>query len=166
MASSSVFPLHIEAPLGDLAVGGVGTRAAAARLLEDVLLAHDAANLEVAADVVLVQDELDLQVDLGGAAQPGLGRGQALAQLLQLLDSGGDVAQAPGVLAQRQQRAPDPDDGPGLHRRPAARGGRTSSHAARRCSAGWAGPPASNRACGLESTRGTARPPDGCAASR
>ena len=30
---------------------------------------------------------------------------------------GGDVAQAPGVLAQRQQRAPDPDDGPGLHRR-------------------------------------------------
>ena len=115
--SSSMSHVQVEAPLGDLAVGGVRAGAAAPRLLEDVLLADDAADLEVAAHVVLVQDELDLHVDLGGAAQPGPGGGQALAQPLEVLDRRGDVAQASGVLAQRQQRAPDPDDGPGLHGR-------------------------------------------------
>ena len=85
-------PLHVEASLGDLAVGRVGARAATAGLLEDVLFANDAANLEVATHMVPVHDELDLQVDLGGAAQPGLGGGQALAQPLELFDGSGDVA--------------------------------------------------------------------------
>jgi hypothetical protein len=58
-----------------------------------MLLAHDATHLEVATHVVLLQEELDLQVDLGGAAQSGLGGGQARAQMLELLDGRGDVAQ-------------------------------------------------------------------------
>ena len=115
MASSHQGPLHVEAPLGDLDVGGVGPGAATGGLLEHVLLAHDAADLEVAPDVVLVHEQLDLQVDLGSTAQPRLRGGQPLTQLLQLLHCGGDIAQPPGVLAQREQGAPDPDDGPGLH---------------------------------------------------
>ena len=51
-------PLHVKAPLGDLAVGGVGAGTTAARLLEQVLLANDSVGLQVAADVVLVHDEL------------------------------------------------------------------------------------------------------------
>jgi len=120
-ASDTLQPAHADAiDFFGYAAGGPHRALAQAGVL-DILPSHyshlpgliDEGLLP--ADVVLLQDELDLQVDLGGTAQPGLGGGQAPAQMLELLDGRGEVAQAPGVLAQRQQRAPDPHDGPGLH---------------------------------------------------
>jgi hypothetical protein len=87
-------------------VGLEGVHAIAPAVIGDGVLVgvplHDAADLEVAADVMLVQDELDLQVNLGGASQSGLVGGQALARVLELFASSGPVAQALGVLAQRR----------------------------------------------------------------
>lgn len=78
-------PFDVVAPPGDLAIGRAGARAAAARLLEAVLLAHHARDLEISTHAVALQDLRDLQVDLRGPAQPGAGGAQAALELRQLL---------------------------------------------------------------------------------
>ena len=103
-------PLHGQAPLGDLEVSGVAALATTSGLLEHGLFAHDAADLEATRGVVLVRQQLNVQVDLGGPTQPRLGGVQALALTLEIPQRSGVVAQPPGVLAQRGQGAPDPDD--------------------------------------------------------
>ena len=77
--------LEAEAPLGNLAVGGLGAGPAATGLAVLVLLAHGAFDHQVAHDVMALQDGGDLQVDLGGAPQPCLGTGQAQAKVLEFL---------------------------------------------------------------------------------
>src|SRR5438132_7046214 len=64
-------PVDVVAATGDLAISGMGSRPTAPRLFEGVLLTHRAAHLDIAANVVVLEDLGDFEVDLGGAAQPG-----------------------------------------------------------------------------------------------
>jgi hypothetical protein len=82
--------------------------------LEAVLLAHCALDLQVAADVVVLQYLGHLQVDLGSAAQPRSGAGKPLAQGGQRFAGRGNVPLPPCPLVQCEQGAPDPDHRPGL----------------------------------------------------
>jgi hypothetical protein len=93
-------PFDIETPLCELAISGPGTTASG--LLVQMLFAHDAADFEIASDMMVIENDFDLQIDLGGAAQSGLGAGQSFAQLAERLDGRGNVAAASGRLVQRQ----------------------------------------------------------------
>jgi hypothetical protein len=96
-------PLEVVAPASDLAVLGVGPGPSATGLLERMVLADGALDLEVVADPVALEDLGDLEVDGGrGAlscprmAEPALERGQAL-------DRGGEVALPPGLLLEGEE---------------------------------------------------------------
>jgi hypothetical protein len=62
-------PFDVEAPLGDLAIARVGSWSAPPRLLKGMVFAHGALNLEVASNVVLFENSLDVKIDIGGAPQ-------------------------------------------------------------------------------------------------
>src|SRR5260370_1978844 len=77
-------PLDVKAPPGDLAVSRLGSWAAPPRLPVLVFFAHGTTDLQIAADVVLLENHLYLQVNLGSATQPLLRPRHARAQLLEL----------------------------------------------------------------------------------
>ena len=81
-----------------------------------MFFAHDAGDLEVAADMVLVEDGRDIEIDLGGAAQSRLGPCEPRAQLHEVVGGRSDVRAPTCFLSQREQRAPDPDDHTHLRR--------------------------------------------------
>ena len=64
----------------------------------------------------MLQDQRDLQIDLSGSAQARTSRAQAPLELGELLGGGGQALLASRGLVQRQQAAPDPDDGVQLGR--------------------------------------------------
>ena len=158
-------PFDVVAAAGDLAIGRLGSRAATTCLLEGVLLAHHARDLQVSAHAVVVQDLRDLQVDLCGPAQPGAGGGQAPLELGQPLDGRGQVLLPPMGLVQAQQRAPHPDDGVQLGRGQLGLEDVPLVARAVGVSARWADPtPAPRPASRSGSTCGTAHPPGASAA--
>jgi hypothetical protein len=61
-------PLNVEAPFGDLTVSHVGARTTSSCLLVKMFFPHCAADLEIAIDVVFIEERFDLKIDLGGAA--------------------------------------------------------------------------------------------------
>ncbi len=73
-------PFQVVAASGDSAVLGVGSGTTAVSLLEGVLGAGDALDLEVTARMVLLEDQLDLQIDARPAAHPGARPQDAPAQ--------------------------------------------------------------------------------------
>ena len=83
-------------------------------LPEAVLLADQTLHLEVASDVVVLEDVLDTLVDVLGAA-PCTGLDQALVQGFEIFRGGADQALSPSPLVEGEQRAPHPGDGPDLH---------------------------------------------------
>ncbi len=100
----------------DAPIGTVRSRSAAARLLEGVLGADRAGDLQVASHVIMLEDLLDLEIDTRGGPQPGLGADDARAQRGELLGGHSDVLLAPDALPLSQSGRPDPHQGPRLHR--------------------------------------------------
>src|SRR5215469_7702618 len=62
-------PFDVEASFCDFAIRSIGARSTPPRLLEDVVLAHGALDLEVARDVMPREDGLDMKIDIGRAPQ-------------------------------------------------------------------------------------------------
>ena len=64
-----------------------------------VLFAHYASYQQIATDMVLIQNGVGSEIDLGGTTQASLCTCQALVQLHELFCGGGDIPAATCLLA-------------------------------------------------------------------